>query len=70
MVRLNGFFAHVGGNANNGDNAGVFALNVNNTSTNTNANNGAALTHSTMGTLIITLPQGKTFDARYMRLVG
>jgi hypothetical protein len=32
---------HVGGNWNNGANAGVFGVNLNNTATNNNNNNGA-----------------------------
>ena len=37
------FDAHVGGNRNNGGNAGLWYLNVNNSATNTNTNIGSRL---------------------------
>lgn len=37
------FFAHVGGNVNNGANAGLFYWNLNNASSNSNWNIGARL---------------------------
>lgn len=45
----NAYFPRVGGNYNNGENAGIFYANVNNNSTNSNANNGsrnASILHS------------------------
>lgn len=45
ITHLLGRVAHVGGNANNGANAGVFYLNGNNNSGNANRNIGAQLNH-------------------------
>jgi hypothetical protein len=45
ITHLLGRVAHVGGNANNGTNAGVFNLNANNASSNANRNIGAQLSH-------------------------
>lgn len=40
-----GYIANVGGNYNNGLNTGAFYLNVNNSPTNTNDNNGSHLVY-------------------------
>lgn len=41
--RLTGYVPNVGGNYGNGDNAGLFNFNVNNTPDNSNANYGGRL---------------------------
>lgn len=61
------WFAIVGGAAVNGADAGSFALNSNNDSSNTNTNIGGAL--SVINFTDLALPLGKTFDAKKGRQV-